>query len=99
MSHYVPANAESRTRLLDCQATIQQELLEKRIGRSEEVLIEGPHPRHPQARQGRSRENRSVTILDCQATPGQLITAHIHTARPHSLVGRQTPAERQEASA
>ena len=91
--------AQRLARLLDCQAAIQQELLEKRIGRSEEVLIEGPHPRHPQARQGRSRGNRSVTILDCQATPGQLIEAHIHAARPHSLVGRQTPAERQEASA
>ena len=69
MNRYAPTGVESWTRLLDCQAIIQQELLEKR--------------------QGRSRGNRSVTILDCQATPGQLIKAHIHAARPHSLVGRQ----------
>jgi tRNA-2-methylthio-N6-dimethylallyladenosine synthase len=59
-----------------------------RIGRVEELIIEGPSRRDPEVTTGRSRQNKLVHVrLPTPMRPGTYITARITKAGAHHLVG------------
>jgi tRNA-2-methylthio-N6-dimethylallyladenosine synthase len=60
-----------------------------RIGRIEEVLVEGPSKKDPAVLSGRTRQNKLVHVRpDRPLRPGTYLTAEITDAAPHHLVGR-----------
>jgi tRNA-2-methylthio-N6-dimethylallyladenosine synthase len=60
-----------------------------RIGRVEEVLVEGPSKKDPAVLSGRTRQNKLVHIRpDRPLRPGTYVTAEITDAAPHHLLGR-----------
>jgi tRNA-2-methylthio-N6-dimethylallyladenosine synthase len=59
-----------------------------RIGRVEELLVEGPSKRDPEVTSGRTRQNKLVHVRATQPLrPGSYATARITGAAPHHLVG------------
>jgi tRNA-2-methylthio-N6-dimethylallyladenosine synthase len=83
-----PVKAERLSRLLSLHQRQVQEINAGLIGSKQEVLVEGPHPRDPTARVGRTRGHKSTTIPGCQVEPGALVTTEIVAVRTFSLVGR-----------
>ena len=79
---------------------------EARVGRREQVLVEGPSKRKPEVTSGRTRQNKLAHFrADGRAlTPGSFATVEIHRAGPHFLeanlveVEADTPETRDEAS-
>jgi len=59
---------------------------EARVGRIEEVLVEGPSKRDPSMTSGRTRHNKLVHVPG-PLTPGSIVAARIVRAAPHFLVG------------
>ena len=60
-----------------------------RVGRVEELLIEGPSRKDPAVTSGRTRQNKLVHLaLDRPLRPGTYVTAEITAAAPHHLTGR-----------
>jgi tRNA-2-methylthio-N6-dimethylallyladenosine synthase len=61
---------------------------EARVGRIEEVLIEGPSKRDPAVLSGRSSQNKLVHLAGCEPLgAGTFVTALITRGAPHFLVG------------
>jgi tRNA-2-methylthio-N6-dimethylallyladenosine synthase len=62
---------------------------EARIGRTEEVLVDGPSKRDPDVLSGRTRQNKLVHFSPAHGVaPGDLIDVEITTAAPHWMRGR-----------
>jgi tRNA-2-methylthio-N6-dimethylallyladenosine synthase len=62
---------------------------EARVGRSEEVLVEGPSKKDPSVLSGRTRQNKLVHFTPLQPVrAGAYATVEITRAAPHHLVGR-----------
>jgi tRNA-2-methylthio-N6-dimethylallyladenosine synthase len=62
---------------------------EARVGRVEEVLVEGPSKRDPDVLAGRTRQHRLVHFVAPEPLrPGAYATVEITRAAPHHLVGR-----------
>ncbi len=60
-----------------------------RIGRLEELLVEGPSKRDPDMLTGRTRQNKLVHLAVASPIPsGTYVTAEITDAAPHHLSGR-----------
>ncbi len=60
-----------------------------RIGRVEELLVEGPSKRNPDVLTGRTRQNKLVHVAADRALPvGSYVTAEVTAAAPHHLTGR-----------
>ena len=60
-----------------------------RIGRVEELLVEGPSKRDPEVLTGRTRQNKLVHLPGAGPVPtGSYVTAEITAAAPHHLGGR-----------
>jgi tRNA-2-methylthio-N6-dimethylallyladenosine synthase len=83
-------------RLFALHEAIVSDLLGRRIGTRQEVLVEGP-ARTPGAVTGRTRGNTQTAVLDCAAAPGALIPVEIVAARRFALTARPL-APRQEAT-
>jgi len=69
---------------------------EARVGRIEEVLIEGPSKRNPQVTTGRTRQNKVVHFtMERSLRAGSYATVEIVSAAPHFLRGifREQTAE------
>ena len=79
---------ERLERLFEAQSPVQLELNQALIGRSVEVLVDGPAKRGSEAWQGRGPDNRVVNV---QGWPGiahgQVIDVVISGATAHSLLG------------
>jgi tRNA-2-methylthio-N6-dimethylallyladenosine synthase len=59
---------------------------EARIGRIEELLVEGPSKKDPAVWSGRSRQNKLVHFAPGDATrPGELVEVRVTSAAPHFL--------------
>jgi tRNA-2-methylthio-N6-dimethylallyladenosine synthase len=61
-----------------------------RVGRVEEVLVEGPSRRDPAMRTGRTRQNKLVHFApadDGDPPAGAYATVHVERAAPHHLTG------------
>jgi len=60
-----------------------------RVGRTEEVMVEGPSKRDPAVTSGRTRQNKLVhfTPVGPAPAPGAYATVHVTGAAPHHLRG------------
>lgn len=74
--------------LLEVQEAIQLRRNRARIGRYEEVLVEGPSKRGSVQLTGRTRQNRPVNFVGHPSLTGSLVTVHIEKAGSHSLEGK-----------
>ena len=64
-----------------------------RVGRMEEVLVEGPSKRDPAAITGRTRQNKLVHFAaDIPPAPGTFVDARVVGAAPHFLRGELATA-------
>lgn len=75
-------------RLIDIVQRIARERNEERIGRIEEVLVEGPSRTDPELRRGRTRRNTTVNFRGA-AEPGALATVRIESATSTTLRGTE----------
>ncbi len=61
----------------------------ERIGRTEEVLVEGPSKKDPEVTTGRTRQNKLVHFTaPHRLRPGSYAAVEITSAAPHHLAGR-----------
>jgi tRNA-2-methylthio-N6-dimethylallyladenosine synthase len=75
-------------RLVDVVQRVAQERNLRRVGRVEEVLVEGPSRTDPTLLRGRTRRNTTVNFAG-SATPGELVAVTIETATSTTLAGTQ----------
>ena len=62
---------------------------EKRIGKSEEVIVEGPSKKNPDTTTGRTRQNKLVHFDSSRKLPvGSVAQIEITNASPHYLQGK-----------
>jgi tRNA-2-methylthio-N6-dimethylallyladenosine synthase len=63
--------------------------LQARVGRVEEVLVDGPSKKDPSVLSGRTRQNKLVHFVarDGASDPGALVEVRIVDAAPHWLRG------------
>ena len=59
-----------------------------RVGRVEEVLVEGPSRTDPALQRGRTRRNTTVNFMG-SACPGDLVRVEIESATSTTLRGRE----------
>ena len=79
---------ESRNRdLLAVQERISTEENARFIGRSVDVLVEGPSKRNPNRLTGRARDHRIVLIDGCDAPPGSFARVKVTRATALALYG------------
>jgi tRNA-2-methylthio-N6-dimethylallyladenosine synthase len=80
-------NARFQT-LLAAQESIQLRRNQARVGRDEEVLVEGPSKKGSVQLTGRTRQNRPVNFVGHPSLTGSLATVHIVKGGAHSLEGK-----------
>jgi tRNA-2-methylthio-N6-dimethylallyladenosine synthase len=93
MPDQVPEEAkrERIERLVELVQRIAHERNESRVGRTEEVLAEGPSRTDPALLRGRTRRNVTVNFVGTSA-PGSLVDVHIEAATSTTLKGRELAA-------
>jgi len=79
---------ERMERLVETTQRIAQERNATRVGRVEEVLVEGPSRTNPTLLRGRTRRNTTVNFT-AVAAPGELVPVLIDGATSTTLRGRQ----------
>jgi tRNA-2-methylthio-N6-dimethylallyladenosine synthase len=75
-------------RLVDVVQRVASTRNESRIGRVEEVLVEGPSRTDPRLLRGRTRRNTTVNFVGA-ASPGELVHVLIERATSTTLAGEQ----------
>jgi tRNA-2-methylthio-N6-dimethylallyladenosine synthase len=92
---FVPTEV-TRERMARLTAVVERSALarhEARVGRVEEVLVEGPSKKDPALTTGRTRQNKLVHFaLDPPPSPGSFTKVRVEGAAPHYLRG--SPATR-----
>ena len=78
-------------RLVELGQRIAAERNEARIGRVEEVLVEGPSRTDPSLLRGRTRRNTTVNFSG-KAAPGELVPVQIEDATSTTLRGVELAA-------
>jgi tRNA-2-methylthio-N6-dimethylallyladenosine synthase len=76
-------------RLVDLVQRIAAERNELRVGRVEEVLVEGPSRTDPAFLRGRTRRNTTVNFVGAAAAAGELVDVTIERATSTTLGGSQ----------
>jgi tRNA-2-methylthio-N6-dimethylallyladenosine synthase len=74
--------------LLEIQEAIQLRRNRARVGRCEEVLVEGPSKKGSVQLTGRTRQNRPVNFVGHPSLTGSLVTVQIEKGGAHSLEGK-----------
>ncbi len=74
--------------LLEVQEAIQLRRNRDRVGRCEEVLVEGPSKKGSVQLTGRTRQNRPVNFVGHPSLTGSFVTVRIEKAGAHSLEGK-----------
>jgi len=82
---------ERLERLVDVVQRIAHERNQERIGRVEEVLVEGPSRTDPALLRGRTRRNTTVNFAG-SAQPGDLVGVRIEAATSTTLRGSDAAA-------
>jgi tRNA-2-methylthio-N6-dimethylallyladenosine synthase len=85
-------------RLLELQRGIQNEIHRGYLGRTEEVLVEGPGARNPGILAGRTPTFRVVTLEGPLALTGTLVDVRISAVGANSLRGEALLADRPRPS-
>ena len=80
-----PVKVERLRLVQETHERILQEKYHSLIGTTQEVMIEGVHPRTKTNATGRSRGNHSITILNRDARAGEIIAVEVVSANQHSL--------------
>ena len=80
--------SERFSTLLALQEAIQLRRNRSRIGRYEEVLVEGPSKKGSVQLTGRTRQNRPVNFVGHPSLTGSLVTVRIEQGGAHSLEGK-----------
>ncbi|MBE3588975.1 MAG: tRNA (N6-isopentenyl adenosine(37)-C2)-methylthiotransferase MiaB [Thermoanaerobacteraceae bacterium] len=90
MSHQVPEEVKSERiqRLIARQNEISLALNQDRVGRTEEVLVEGESKTNPALLSGRTRTNRLVVFPGSPELAGKLVDVSITGARLTHLEGK-----------
>jgi tRNA-2-methylthio-N6-dimethylallyladenosine synthase len=87
---FVPADVTAE-RMERLTAAVERHALEhnrRRVGRTEEILIEGPSKRDPTRVSGRTRQGKLVHVPGCaDLAPGSYARVRITEAAPHWLTG------------
>ena len=83
-----PVKHERLERLVDVVQRVAHERNQERIGRVEEVLVEGASRTDATKLRGRTRRNTTVNFLG-DARPGELVAVEIESATSTTLSGRQ----------
>jgi tRNA-2-methylthio-N6-dimethylallyladenosine synthase len=78
---------ERLERLVDVVQRIAAEKNAERVGRVEEVLVEGPSRTDPALLRGRTRRNTTVNFAG-DAAPGELVDVLVESATSATLRGR-----------
>jgi tRNA-2-methylthio-N6-dimethylallyladenosine synthase len=78
-------------RLVDVVQRVAHERNRERIGRVEEVLVEGSSRTDPSLLRGRTRRNTTVNFAG-SAQPGELVDVLIESATSQTLHGKQSAA-------
>ena len=75
--------------LLALHLEILAQIHQGMVGSVQEILVEGPHPKNPEDRLGRTRGNKSMTVVNCSAPAGALLRAEVTGVRQYSLIGKE----------
>jgi tRNA-2-methylthio-N6-dimethylallyladenosine synthase len=75
-------------RLVEVVQRVAAERNAERVGRVEEVLVEGPSRTEPDVLRGRTRRNTTVNFTG-DAAPGELVSVAITSATSTTLAGAQ----------
>jgi tRNA-2-methylthio-N6-dimethylallyladenosine synthase len=78
---------ERMERLVELTQRMARERNEARVGRTEEVLVEGPSRTDPSVLRGRTRRNTMVNFTGT-AEPGELVHVSVESATSTTLRGR-----------
>ena len=82
-----PVKHERLERLVDVVQQVAADRNADRVGRSEEVLVEGPSRTASSLLRGRTRRNTTV-VFDGDQAPGELVDVVIESATSTTLRGR-----------
>jgi tRNA-2-methylthio-N6-dimethylallyladenosine synthase len=83
--------SERLARLFDLHENTVQQINAALVGSRQEVLVENA-ARDGLGVWGRTRGNKNVTVLDCEAPAGTLLPVEISASRKFALVGRSVSA-------
>ena len=86
---FVPADVVAE-RFARLKVVVERSALARhqaRIGRVEEVVVEGPSRKDPAVLTGRTRQNKLVHFAAGPLAPGTFATVRVTTAAPHHLAG------------
>ncbi|MCA1830378.1 MAG: tRNA (N6-isopentenyl adenosine(37)-C2)-methylthiotransferase MiaB [Actinobacteria bacterium] len=79
--------SERFERLVELQERISLERNQETVGRTEELLVEGPSKKDASIATGRTRTNKIVHVRGIPAEPGTFVNARVTAAHPHHLDG------------
>jgi tRNA-2-methylthio-N6-dimethylallyladenosine synthase len=80
---------ERMERLVELTQRTARRRNEARVGRLEEVLVEGPSRTDPSVLRGRTRRNTTVNFTGA-AAPGELVQVRVESATSTTLRGSQS---------
>jgi tRNA-2-methylthio-N6-dimethylallyladenosine synthase len=83
-----PVKVERMERLLEVVRRHAHERAERFVGRTVEVLVEGPSRTDPERLRGRTRHNKAVNFTGL-AAPGELVAVEIAAATSQTLSGSE----------
>ncbi|MGI8558486.1 MAG: tRNA (N6-isopentenyl adenosine(37)-C2)-methylthiotransferase MiaB [Solirubrobacteraceae bacterium] len=92
-----PVKVERMQRLLEVVQRRAQERAQRFVGRTLEVLVEGPSRTDPARLRGRTRHNKAVNFAG-SALPGELVGVKIASASSQTLAGEQSASARRRRS-
>jgi tRNA-2-methylthio-N6-dimethylallyladenosine synthase len=76
-------------RLMEVQDRISLEKNQRLVGRTVQVLVEGPSPKRPEVLTGRAFDNRTVLFPGDVALTGTLVPVRLLTAHTWTMLGEQ----------
>ena len=86
---FVPSEVAAE-RFARLTVVVERSALQKhrdRVGRTEEVLVEGPSKKDASVLTGRTRQNKLVHFASEPLAPGSFALVRITGAAPHHLIG------------
>jgi tRNA-2-methylthio-N6-dimethylallyladenosine synthase len=88
-----PVKVERMERLVELVQRRARERAQRFVGRTVEVLAEGPSRTDPSRLRGRNRHNKTVNF-DGTASPGELVEVVVAEATSQTLSGSERPLSR-----
>jgi tRNA-2-methylthio-N6-dimethylallyladenosine synthase len=88
---------ERMKRLVEVVQRRAHERAQRFVGRTLEVLVEGPSRTDPSRMRGRSRHNKTVNFSGL-ARPGEIVPVQIHSATSQTLAGEESLVSRAAAA-